>query len=57
MTVAQLRDVRAATATVAGKQGARRSDGFIIYNQLGTRDQLNPVAHIAAQAPGMHPQA
>jgi hydroxyacylglutathione hydrolase len=40
MTVAQLRDVRAAAASVAGKHGAHRFDDFIIYNQPGPRDQL-----------------
>ena len=44
MTVAQLRDVQAAAASVAGKRGAHRFDDFIIYNQPGTRDQLNLIA-------------
>ncbi len=45
MTVAQLRDVQAAAASVAGKQGAHRFDDFIIYNQPGARDRLNLIAH------------
>ncbi len=45
MTAVQLKDVRAAAASVAGKQGAHRFDDFIIYNQPGTRDQLNLIAH------------
>jgi hypothetical protein len=45
MTVAQLKDVRAAAASVAGKHGAHRFDDFITYNQPGTRDQLNLIAH------------
>jgi hydroxyacylglutathione hydrolase len=44
MTVAQLRDVRAAAASVAGKKGAHRFDDFIIYNQPGPRDQLKLIA-------------
>lgn len=44
MTVAQLRDVRAAAASVAGKQGVHRFDAFIIYNQPGTLDQLKLIA-------------
>jgi hydroxyacylglutathione hydrolase len=44
MTVAQLRDVRAAATSVAGKQGAHRFDDFIIYNQPRARDQLNLIA-------------
>lgn len=40
MTVAQLRDVRVAAASVAGKQGVHRFDDFVIYNQPGARDQL-----------------
>jgi hydroxyacylglutathione hydrolase len=45
MTVAQLRDVRAAARSVAGKQGVHRFDDFIIYNQPGRRDQLKLIAH------------
>jgi glyoxylase-like metal-dependent hydrolase (beta-lactamase superfamily II) len=44
MTVAQLRDVRAAAASVAGKQGVHRFDDFIIYNQPSTLDQLKLIA-------------
>jgi len=44
MTVAQLRDVRAAAASVAGKQGVHRYDDFIIYNQAGMRDWLKLIA-------------
>ncbi|HEX4093580.1 MAG TPA: MBL fold metallo-hydrolase [Trebonia sp.] len=40
MTVAQLADVRAAAAGVAGKKGVHRFDDFIIYNEPGLRDQL-----------------
>ena len=45
MTVAQLGDVRAAAASVAGKQGVHRFDDFVIYNQPGARDQLKLAAH------------
>jgi hypothetical protein len=45
MTVAQLIDIRAAAASVEGKQGAHRFDDFIIYNQPSTRDQLKLIAH------------
>src|SRR5215469_12325559 len=44
MTVAQLSDVRAAAASVAGKQGVHRYDDFIIYNQAGMRDWLKLIA-------------
>jgi hydroxyacylglutathione hydrolase len=44
MTVAQLENVRAAAASVAGQPGAHRFDDFIIYNQPGRRDQLNLTA-------------
>jgi glyoxylase-like metal-dependent hydrolase (beta-lactamase superfamily II) len=44
MTVAQLRDVRAAAASVAGRRGAHRFDDFIIYNQPGLLDQLRLIA-------------
>jgi hydroxyacylglutathione hydrolase len=44
MTVGQLRDVQAAAASVAGKQGAHRFSDFIIYNQPGRRDHLNLMA-------------
>jgi hydroxyacylglutathione hydrolase len=40
MTVAQLWNVRAAAASVAGRQGVHRFDDFIIYNQPGLRDHL-----------------
>jgi hydroxyacylglutathione hydrolase len=40
MTVAQLREVRAAAASVSGRRGAHRFDDFVIYNQPGPRDQL-----------------
>jgi glyoxylase-like metal-dependent hydrolase (beta-lactamase superfamily II) len=45
MTVAQLRDVRAAARSVAGKQGVHRFDDFIIYNEPSRRDQLKLIAH------------
>jgi hydroxyacylglutathione hydrolase len=45
MTVDQLKDVRAAAASVAGKQGCHRFDDFVIYNQPGTRDQMSLMAH------------
>lgn len=45
MTIAQLRDVRAAATSVAGKQGVHRFDDFVIYNQPSARDQLKLVAH------------
>jgi hypothetical protein len=35
MTVARLRDVPAAAASVAGKQSAHRPDGLAIYNPPG----------------------
>jgi glyoxylase-like metal-dependent hydrolase (beta-lactamase superfamily II) len=44
MTVAQLRDVRAAAESVAGKQGVHGFDDFVIYNQPGARDQLRLIA-------------
>ncbi len=44
MTVAQLRDVRAAAAAVAGKPGVHRFDDFIIYNDPHRRDHLNLAA-------------
>jgi hydroxyacylglutathione hydrolase len=40
MTVAQLWNVRAAAASVAGRQGVHRFDDFIIYNEPGLRDHL-----------------
>jgi hydroxyacylglutathione hydrolase len=44
MTVAQLKEVRAAAASVAGKRGVHRFDDFVIYNQPGPRDQLKLIA-------------
>lgn len=44
MTVAQLRQVRAAAASLAGKRGVHRFDDFVIYNQPGPRDQLKLIA-------------
>jgi glyoxylase-like metal-dependent hydrolase (beta-lactamase superfamily II) len=44
MTVAQLRDVRAAATSVADKQGVHRFDDFIIYNEPTMRDQLKLIA-------------
>jgi len=44
MTVAQLRDVRAAAHSVAGKQGVHRFDDFVVYNEPGKRDQLKLIA-------------
>jgi hydroxyacylglutathione hydrolase len=40
MTVAQLWNVRAAAASVAGRQGVHRFDDFIVYNEPGLRDHL-----------------
>jgi hypothetical protein len=40
MTAAQLGEIRAAAASVAGKRGIHRFDGFIIYNEPRARDQL-----------------
>jgi glyoxylase-like metal-dependent hydrolase (beta-lactamase superfamily II) len=40
MTVAQLREVRAAAVSVAGKRGIYPFDDFIIYNEPRVRDQL-----------------
>jgi hydroxyacylglutathione hydrolase len=40
MTVAQLWNVRAAAASVAGRQGVHIFDDFIIYNEPGLRDHL-----------------
>jgi hydroxyacylglutathione hydrolase len=45
MTVDQLKDVQAAAASVADRQGCHRFDDFVIYNQPGPRDQLNLMAH------------
>ena len=45
MTVAQLRDVRAAAASVAAKRGAHRFDDFVIYNQPAARDQLKLITN------------
>jgi hypothetical protein len=44
MTVAQLKEVRAAARSVAERQGVHCFDDFIIYNQPGKRDQLNLIA-------------
>jgi glyoxylase-like metal-dependent hydrolase (beta-lactamase superfamily II) len=44
MTVDQLRDVQAAAASAAGRQGVHRFDDFIIYNQPGRRDRLTLMA-------------
>lgn len=44
MTVAQLKQVRAAAASVAGQRGVYRFDDFVIYNQPGPRDQLKLIA-------------
>ena len=40
MTAAQLAEIRAAAASVAGKRGIHRFDDFIIYNEPRVRDQL-----------------
>ncbi len=45
MTVAQLRDVRAAARSVAAKKGVHRYDDFVIYNEPRSRDQLSLIAH------------
>jgi hydroxyacylglutathione hydrolase len=39
MTVGQLRNIRAAAASVAGRQGEHRFDDFIMYNEPGRREQ------------------
>jgi hydroxyacylglutathione hydrolase len=44
MTVAQLKEVRAAARSVAGRQGVHCFDDFVIYNQPGARDQLKLTA-------------
>ncbi|HXB50733.1 MAG TPA: MBL fold metallo-hydrolase [Streptosporangiaceae bacterium] len=44
MTVAQLKEVRAAARSVAERQGVHPFDDFIIYNQPSKRDQLNLIA-------------
>jgi glyoxylase-like metal-dependent hydrolase (beta-lactamase superfamily II) len=58
MTVAQLRDVREAAASVAGKRGVHRFDDFVIYNEPSVLDSLNLIgrgllhrARAARQAP------
>ncbi|HKD87139.1 MAG TPA: MBL fold metallo-hydrolase [Streptosporangiaceae bacterium] len=54
MTVAQLREVRAAARSVAGRQGAHRFDDFVIYNQPGARDQLKLIARgLVHKVPGL----
>jgi len=54
MTVAQLRQVRAAARSVAGKRGVHRFDDFVIYNQPGRRDQLTLVARgLLHKLPGL----
>ena len=54
MTVAQLREVRAAARSVAGKQGVHRFDDFVIYNQPGRRDQLTLIARgLLHKVPGL----
>jgi glyoxylase-like metal-dependent hydrolase (beta-lactamase superfamily II) len=40
MTVAQLRTIREAAVSVAGRPGAHRSDDFVLYNGMGVRTQL-----------------
>jgi hypothetical protein len=44
MTVAQLRALRDAAASVADQPGGHRFDDFIIYNGMGVRTQLPLVA-------------
>lgn len=44
MTVVQLRDVRAAAGSVAGKRGVHRFNDFIIYNEPTALDNLNLIA-------------
>jgi len=44
MTVAQLKEVRAAARSVAGKRGSHRFDDFVIYNQPRASDQLKLIA-------------
>jgi len=54
MTVAQLREVRAAARSVAAKQGVHRFDDFVIYNQPGRRDQLTLAARgLLHKVPGL----
>jgi hydroxyacylglutathione hydrolase len=54
MTAAQLGEIRAAAASVAGKRGIHRFDDFIIYNEPRVRDQLKLMGrgllHKAGQA-------
>jgi hydroxyacylglutathione hydrolase len=54
MTVAQLKEVRAAARSVAGSQGVSRFDDFVIYNQPGTRDHLKLAARgLLHKVPGL----
>jgi hydroxyacylglutathione hydrolase len=54
MTVAQLREVRAAARSVAGRQGVHRFDDFVIYNQPNGRDQLKLMANgLLHRVPGL----
>jgi hydroxyacylglutathione hydrolase len=54
MTVAQLREVREASRSVAGRQGVHRFDDFIIYNQPSARDQLKLMARgLLHKVPGL----
>jgi glyoxylase-like metal-dependent hydrolase (beta-lactamase superfamily II) len=54
MTVAQLREVRAAARSVAGRQGVHRFDDFVIYNQPGGRDRLRLIARgLLHKLPGL----
>jgi hydroxyacylglutathione hydrolase len=54
MTVSQLREVRAAAGSVAGRQGVHRFNDFVIYNQPGTRDQLRLAARgLLHKVPGL----
>ena len=54
MTVAQLREVRAAARSVAGRQGVHRFDDFVIYNRPGARDQFKLMARgLLHKVPGL----
>jgi hydroxyacylglutathione hydrolase len=54
MTVAQLKEVRTAARSVAGKRGGHRFDDFVIYNQPRASDQLKLIARgLLHKVPGV----
>jgi hydroxyacylglutathione hydrolase len=54
MSVAQLKEVRAAARSVAERRGVHRFDDFAIYNQPGRRDHLKLVARgLLHKVPGL----